>query len=827
MSIKKKIRRAFDAATPDVLDRVLQECPQQEQAPAPVRKSVPHWFKEAAATAAAFAFLIAICGGTIWFGLDRAQSGSDDPTDPTPTTTEPTDPTGYDVSDSDVDFDALPDHSKTLIDPQWDETSDMNMAAAYITELNGVIVYHIEIQYNGYWYYFDYDAYTADLVDIGLIACDCIKEGYISQDVVREILNLAYSIEIGDDAQFVLTDDAGGAYYAVFPFGTSLSSSAFYVNAYSGEILDMTGTDAELPKTLIRDVALAYADVKMEDVRYLNICPLAAEEKYYLVEIIVDTSFYTVSVNYDGTILDVKAEQTDYTQWTDVMVWQDARDIALAELGLTLSQITGLEFSYNDVYYQYTFSFTSSNGDSYHTVVDTLMDTITSAEAIANLCLYFDLDPTLPMETELIQTTDTAYYCISVTTSSISYAQLYYVHAGTGDVLDIGSFDGDLIRIRDLVLDFVGVNCADARTLTVEVMDDNVHMVTVESSDTVYMAFFDPENRKPPELQSFPAGARVEKDMSSLIGWSAARDIALASAGNTINEMCYFSYFYDTGNDAYNLTLAFDDTPCSYLIDARNGNIQYCSNAPSYSAIVTEADVWNAVLNHEALPESAKSALRIGCTRVRYCSLFSGDGRTCYVINLTAGGVDYWAEVDIYNGTISRYEVNYLDEYTDIEHFQSLLSNCDDWYSRALTCEYYTNAGLQLQCLFYNGFTDEAQSSTNSDAEDLDSSQQFDWVCLPVSKMNAVLSTYFDITLDDLNSECFDGLYYESDCYYLSRSGTIFLEDLVVTAVEQNKDGSIQVYYTATNLEAVNVVTLKPVDNGYQILSNLYYVTGP
>lgn len=378
MSMKKKIRRAFDAATPNVLDRVLQECPQQDQ---PIqksaRKTVPHWVKETAATAAALALLIGICGGTIRFGLDGFRAGSTEPTESTPgttgateTPTESTDPTGYDVSDSEVDFDALPDHCKTLIDPQWDETSEMNTAAAYVTELNEVIVYHIEIQHSGYWYYFDFDAYTAELVDIGLIPCDCIKEGYISQNVVREILNLAHSIQIGDDAEFVLTDDYTGTYYAVFPFGTSLSSSAFYVNAYSGEILDLTDPDAVLSKALIRDVALAYADAEMEDVRYLDICTLAEEEKYYVVEIIVDTNLYAVSVNYNGTVLDCKAEQTNYTQWTDVMVWQDARDIALEDLGITLRQITGLEFSYNDVNCQYAFSFEDTDSYSYHTVVD-------------------------------------------------------------------------------------------------------------------------------------------------------------------------------------------------------------------------------------------------------------------------------------------------------------------------------------------------------------------------------------------------------------------------------------------------------------------------
>lgn len=52
MSMKKKIRKSFDAAAPDVLGRILRDCGEPEaKTAAPVehpKKKIPHWVTELA-----------------------------------------------------------------------------------------------------------------------------------------------------------------------------------------------------------------------------------------------------------------------------------------------------------------------------------------------------------------------------------------------------------------------------------------------------------------------------------------------------------------------------------------------------------------------------------------------------------------------------------------------------------------------------------------------------------------------------------------------------------------------------------------------------------
>ena len=97
--MKKKLYKAFESATPNVLDQVLQACPAPEKETAEkgiIHRTDRQWYKSALSTAAAVALLISVCGVAVWM-FSRGQLGITDPTEPSTEATLPTDPTQTDT----------------------------------------------------------------------------------------------------------------------------------------------------------------------------------------------------------------------------------------------------------------------------------------------------------------------------------------------------------------------------------------------------------------------------------------------------------------------------------------------------------------------------------------------------------------------------------------------------------------------------------------------------------------------------------------------------------------------------------------------------------
>ena len=98
MSMKKKLRKAYENAAPDVWGRVAQACVEQEppaQTVAPSHRFAhgrfPHWLTETIGTAAAVVFLIGVIGGAAW--LMTGNGGPNSGVDPTEQTNLPTETT--------------------------------------------------------------------------------------------------------------------------------------------------------------------------------------------------------------------------------------------------------------------------------------------------------------------------------------------------------------------------------------------------------------------------------------------------------------------------------------------------------------------------------------------------------------------------------------------------------------------------------------------------------------------------------------------------------------------------------------------------------------
>ena len=166
-----------------------------------------------------------------------------------------------------------------------------------------------------------------------------------------------------------------------------------------------------------------------------------------------------------------------------------------------------------------------------------------------------------------------------------------------------------------------------------------------------------------------------------------------------------------------------------------------------------------------------------------------------------------------------------------LAEFDALFGPLNSGYNWALTSLYEDPTDVNLKEMFYNGFPGESQKPTDAEWEELKDLPGFDinydLVRLPVDKMNQVLTQCFGITLEDVDAAGFAGLVYleSTDCYYRMCTDVGRVENFKATAVEELEDGTIRLYYTGNSIVLkegeVGVAVLKPVGDGYQILSNL------
>jgi len=164
-----------------------------------------------------------------------------------------------------------------------------------------------------------------------------------------------------------------------------------------------------------------------------------------------------------------------------------------------------------------------------------------------------------------------------------------------------------------------------------------------------------------------------------------------------------------------------------------------------------------------------------------------------------------------------------------VVEMQKLLEHKDrfDLYNYALLSEFSSPADVNLYSLFAYGFKDESKNPTSQEIELMGSwivDDKKDLRRLPVEKMNAALTEVFGITLDQTNLVGTDRMWFfeETNCYYaFLYSGEHAV--ISVQQVEDQDDGTIKVYYRRGHENSQDmIVTLKPVGESYQILSNVY-----
>lgn len=156
---------------------------------------------------------------------------------------------------------------------------------------------------------------------------------------------------------------------------------------------------------------------------------------------------------------------------------------------------------------------------------------------------------------------------------------------------------------------------------------------------------------------------------------------------------------------------------------------------------------------------------------------------------------------------------------------EALFRDYTSWFNRAITCEYDSPEQIGIYSFFHSGFKGEPKI-TDEEWAQLKNMQGFgapwgDIYRLPQDKMNAVLTEYFGITLEDVDPTGFNALAYleSTNCYYFKASAPNSIENFKADRVDRNSDGTIDVYYNVS-YKGDYVVTIKPNGDGYRILSN-------
>lgn len=163
---------------------------------------------------------------------------------------------------------------------------------------------------------------------------------------------------------------------------------------------------------------------------------------------------------------------------------------------------------------------------------------------------------------------------------------------------------------------------------------------------------------------------------------------------------------------------------------------------------------------------------------------------------------------------------------------QELFGGYTSWYSQALTSEYSRPEDVDLGMLFYRGVPLDS-SSVEPTADEVSELAKLSvmWssenTCdlptqrISTAQMNEILEQYFGISLDETTGNGLDWLTYleDTDCYYTRHSSTNAISP-EITAAYLLEDGTIAMYYMESRIIGNSLAILKPVGDGYQILSN-------
>lgn len=855
MNMKKKIRRAFQNATPNVLDRVLPEHSVEEKnipfnsghkAAPPIDKKTAKRdrFQEFVATAAALALLIGACGSGIWYLVRNRGIGNTGGLD-SPATEAP-----RVAIEKDELYDQWITAAKCCVEPE-----DMDNITAldeyFSTTWDGEDAYVVSVTYKGYLYELTYS--SSGLENMTIPQTDSIKEDeYITESAA---VNIAYT---------QVEDSLPGTNFAWFTNGRLLDqymdgSVCYYITLQRHPLNDFSNYE------------------------YKTFCIDA-----YTGQVLDVESFYTVdheNIESDVTLMNDlwRLVLTDYNSLTGYQRLNNTDTSCYVRNG---SLIYCFQLSYGG--YSYLFSVDATGGIISIEIADTNRSlknhiALGVAQQIAYLAHEDQIDDGMYSTTTL----QNDIYTINYRLSKTEVAFTCYVDAFTGSILD--GPGPSLLDLRDIALAYHSIELENCLSLVMEYEDEGtenervrvcaifgtgVYVAAVRTSDGEIVDHYVLMTSEP---------EYVGKD--GIVTWQDARNAALEENGICLEDLWGLDIGFDSDRCEYDFLFVCSDGEYTCTVDAASGqtagnsfigeeaawavmleqmppqvkdaylagalechsNLYTDTAAPYYElwltgeetyvamvhaktgklidlfTIVDEVDPPDGKLSEDIAIQQAIEALAgddVTATVIR-CVFTEGDEGDYYLVDYFAGGCYYRVAIGAYGaGHLWHEGYDYEDTLNGLSEKFSALGS---WENMALTHTYDGPSQIDISILFYNGVGDFSALTAEELAflKDAGRPEEFDVFRLPVRKINEILQTYFGCTLEDVDADTFrDVAYLEStDCYYLWHTGAERAEDFQAIGLIQ--DGDLYQMYYHLGTAATYVLTFESIGDGILIYSNL------
>lgn len=147
-----------------------------------------------------------------------------------------------------------------------------------------------------------------------------------------------------------------------------------------------------------------------------------------------------------------------------------------------------------------------------------------------------------------------------------------------------------------------------------------------------------------------------------------------------------------------------------------------------------------------------------------------------------------------------------------------------NFWNLALFQAYQDPLDANLYKLFYNGFNDESPI-TDEEKQALFTQSwegELSIIRCPVEKMNSVLQELFGLSLSDYDQAALEKFTYleSTGSYYLCHNDAMANAGFKAEGYRVLEDGCVELVYSYDNGARTGSVILKPVQDGYRIISN-------
>ena len=867
MRLKKQLRKAFDAVKPDVLHRILEDCPAgKPQSPAltPL-PTMPkhHRLREWAATAAALVLLIGVATGG-WLILRDLHNGgtgiSPSQTDPDPTEPSAVTPTAPLE---------VPDGIRREILYMLG-LSGANLTITPEVPVEGFSSYTVKC--DGFRYAFTYNAQSL-LLKITLLETN--PESFLPPLVAKQLLGQELADAAGDgvvpsilsSGEMLLHMDALFYQYRIVNHPTTSASQTVYLHAVTGKLFYAL-PDGNIPAS-VRTEILSMLGIEGAE---SEIVP-SLQGEYYAYAI--QNEGFTYSFTFDSVEKFVAVDIVEATgesilppliakqllqQYLLAMVDTEPADPLLGPSVVTEGELLTLDVG---TFYRFGVSLhpamsfmpsyyvDATNGQIYDTLPefpvppDVMPFDMVYARDQALLAVHLSMDEVYYLHGEFPANEDGAYYIRWIiksekSTNIINQQKDYTVldiisndPVEGGDFADVPSDWYPWHKARTIALEEVGVDLHDLTALNCVYSDkDAWYIITFTAKDVAFSYILSAKDGS--IIDGGPTG-----DSGQYVGSEYALDLvtrqselpqALRNAILSGEAGVNCTLQLNGPDSVYSVELLWKDDDYAYhclaqvhavsgeLLNFRVEEMPLPTVTPPESLTV-ENVAEHVIVNLFGFTMEESHVLGIEVLNDRY------------VVSFFAAGCRYDVTVDAASG--ERIDHTAEDQYDALEEFNRIFGDQTSYYNWALTDLYQDATELDLHALFVganiSGYGMPDVDWYDNWYESLsEHDQNLDHKFIPKALMEDVLATYFGVKLSSLSESCFAGLKEIPlvPSWYSCIDYVTYTDEFQAVGYEELENGNLALYYTS-EYGGLRVVTLRLSRNNqvpWQILSNKKHI---